>query len=624
MKEEMWKNEKRKEAAVSFLIVVLGTFFLLQARGLETKQAMLWGPVLVTGALAARWARPYLAVFRGRQLLWPLGFSACLAAALAFGSQLEAAGNVDVTDVWLWVSIPVLTLYFAQFVAGAWGFLAQRPAGRRTGLKKRPSDPACNGSDGQKNPAYACDGHNRPSDPTFLGGAGKLLFAFLFFLVCWGIVLAAVYPGFFVYDAQDEYIQVATRTFTNHHPLLHVLLLGGAVCFGNKVFGSYNIGIFLYMLFQMFVMAGVFTYVLWFLKKHGCGRLGRRITMLYFGLFPVIPMYVLCSAKDTLYSASLLVMMMLLYELFTEGKGFFADWKRPLGLLLGCVLTVQFRHNGLYILAALLPFALLAAKKGCRRRTAGLLAGALVFTVLLSKLLVGALQASDAENQEMLTVPIQQLARTYAYAPETFNEEETAALYAYLPKEALKRYAPKVSDGVKASFDNQAYETDSAGFWRLWRKGLARKPAIYLNAWFMTSYGFWYPDAMIDVYRGNTVFTFTYEDSSYFGFETEQPGIRESKLPALEEFYRKLSLERYQQRIPLVSMLFSPGFLLWLFFFGFCFLGWKGQYRVMAALLPCFFNWGTVLFGPTYLVRYVLIFWFALPVAAIIVNRHRL
>lgn len=41
--------------------------------------------------------------------------------------------------------------------------------------------------------------------------------------------------------------------------------------------------------------------------------------------------------------------------------------------------------------------------------------------------------------------------------------------------------------------------------------------------------------------RGNTVFTFTYKDNSYFGYEVEQPGVRESKIPWLDEVYRKLS-----------------------------------------------------------------------------------
>ncbi|MFQ8703369.1 MAG: hypothetical protein ACLR9I_06205, partial [Eisenbergiella sp.] len=39
-----------------------------------------------------------------------------------------------------------------------------------------------------------------------------------------------------------------------------------------------------------------------------------------------------------------------------------------------------------------------------------------------------------------------------------------------------------------------------------------------------------------------------------------------------------------------------------------------GKQREAAALLPVYFNSRTVLIGPPYLVRYVLIFWFGLPV----------
>lgn len=49
------------------------------------------------------------------------------------------------------------------------------------------------------------------------------------------------------------------------------------------------------------------------------------------------------------------------------------------------------------------------------------------------------------------------------------------------------------------------------------------------------SYGFWYPDTVIDVYSDNSVFTFTYKDSSYFGYEVEEPGFRDSRIPCLAD-----------------------------------------------------------------------------------------
>ena len=165
-----------------------------------------------------------------------------------------------------------------------------------------------------------------------------------------------------------------------------------------------------------------------------------------------------------------------------------------------------------------------------------------------------------------------QLARTYAYEPDAFTQEDREVLFRYLPEDALQRYTPKVSDGVKISFSNAAYEENSGDFWKLWARMLIHHPLSYANAWLMTSYGFWYPDAVIDVYRGNTVFTYTYEDSSYFGYEVEEPGTRASLLPMLDELYRRMSLTVFQQKVPFISMLFSPGFLFWcmLFGLGFC------------------------------------------------------
>lgn len=229
--------------------------------------------------------------------------------------------------------------------------------------------------------------------------------------------------------------------------------------------------------------------------------------------------------------------------------------------------------------------------------------------------------AEASEHQEMLTVPIMQLARTCAYEPDSLTDGQKETLYHYLPKEAISHYTPKISDGVKLSFDNTAYEQDKAGFWRLWAQVGAEHPFSYLNAWLMTSYGFWYPDTVIDVYRGNTVFTYTYEDSSYFGYEVEEPGTRESKLSWLNEFYRKMSLELFQQKVPLLSMLFSPGFLFWCMMFGLGFLlNRREKGRSMEAVLPFVLPllvFLTFLLGPTYLVRYVVFWWVLVPLLAI-------
>lgn len=595
----MKRNSKNKW--ISFLlslggIAALPQILLWEGRGLGFSNGFL--PVLLL-ALACP------VIHRGlwkdgvlkRRPLFPLclAFGFCLACGL--GSRLEAKGYLKLGDWRLWAALPFLTLFFTVLIGEGWMSLTRAGGGSKdgpSGLQSRWES---------------------------LSLSKRRAAVYLSFLAAWGVWLLACWPGFFVYDAQEEFNQVALRSFSTHHPLPHVLLLGGMICAGNKLFGSYNAGIACYLCFQMLLLAACFTYVCDFLRRKRAPFWLRAGSAVYFALFPAVSFYAVCSAKDAIYSAGMLVAVLLLLESMEEDRGFVPSRGKLLLLTGSLFIMACFRHNGFYILLILIPAMVLLAGTGKREgRAASCLRaafsgiGAAVCCVALSACLQTVLQAQGGESQEMLAVPIQQLARTYQYKPEIFTPKERETLMTFLPEQALAEYRPKLSDPVKIHFNNEAYRQDRGAFWRLWLSVGSRAPGSYLNAWLLTSYGLWYPEAVIDVYRGNQVFTFTYEDSSWFGFETELPGVRESRIPLLNELARRISLELSWQRIPVVSMLFSPGFLFWVYALGLGFLLWKGEGRKAAAFLPALLNWMTVLVGPTFLVRYVLIWWFALPV----------
>lgn len=523
-------------------------------------------------------------------------FSLCL----VFGVSLERAENVDFGDGMMWMAAVVWAAIFSLWICRGWECLEK--------WKDRQYFVFSAGKNSGR-PGRARKWMERWENLS-TGKRKAILFCFL--LLCWLPVFLAVYPGFFVYDAQDEFVQVQTRNFTTHHPLPHVLLLGGMISAVNKLCGSYNEGIAVYTLFQMCLMAGVFTCVVSYMRKRGIRLWVRAATAVYFGCFPVIVMFALCSAKDGIFTGALLLLLIALDEMTREREKFFEGWGKPLFFCASAWIMMIFRHNGAYAFLALVPL-LLIYMKGCRKKLLFCLAGIFTAYFLTSAGLVYILSAEDSENQEMLTVPIQQMARVYRYDKESLSKEEMETLYEVLPEAALSCYVPKVSDGVKIWFRNDAFAADPAKYGKLWMKIGMRHPLTYLNAWFMTSYGFWYPDTVIDVYRGNSVFTFTYEDSSFFGYEVEQPGNRESKIPWLNEWYRRMSLEIAQQKIPLVSMLFSPGFLFWIFAFMAGHAFYRKDYGRLLPFAMVFLLWLTVILGPTYLPRYVLILWFALP-----------
>lgn len=628
MKSEQDKemNKKVRSTAEGSLLAFAVTCALpwilkLSENGLSFTNSIV--SVGVFAAFAWLFSRIFLRGFQGKKSRWCLpalfgmSFSFCMTA----GAQLDQYESVPFAMPGFWAAILVLGVGITVIVRWFWENLSH--AGKRSVIAGSAQTNV--GRDAallSKEPQQEMPEEVRQGKPeTFSRIADekeekkfqirKWLIRVGVIFLCYLPVFLAVYPGFFVYDAQDEYMQVETRSFTTHHPLVHVLLLGGIIQLFYKLTGSYNIGIACYTLFQMLLMAGIFGWAVERLRMRGQQKLWQILYMLYFGLCPVLVMFSLCSAKDGLFTGMLLLMVMLLQELCREPEEF---WKKKgtrllfVGASLGMLLL---RHNGFYAFLVFIPVLVLGLKKYRKK--------VFLYLVCIVLLYMGAnrgltliLHADASENQEMLTVPIMQMARVY-HTKEDLPEEEKEILYRYLPEEALKRYTPKVSDGVKVSFNNQAFREDKKSFLKLWLKWGTENPFTYMNAWFMTSYGFWYPDTVIDVYRGNTVFTYTYEDSSYFGYEVEQPGERESRLPLLDEFYRRLSLEVFQQKVPVISMLFSPGAMFWcmLFLMGFlCYIGQKE--RVLPFVLPLLI-WLTVILGPTYLVRYVVFLWFVVP-----------
>ena len=138
-------------------------------------------------------------------------------------------------------------------------------------------------------------------------------------------------------------------------------------------------------------------------------------------------------------------------------------------------------------------------------------------------------------------------------------------------------------------------------------------PVAYLNAWMLTSYGYYYPPAVINVYKGNTVFSFTYDESSYFGYEVEPPGVRKSLIPVIDRFYRYLSIGSFQQDATVLHLFFSPGLYLFIYMFVFAYRLSKKRTGQILPFLPMILTFCTVLLGPTYLIRYVLYLWTAIP-----------
>ena len=563
-------------------------------------------------------------------------FGILFSAAIVTGYQLETYDHLTLSSISGILVFIGLSLIVGTLVPFGWKYL-DRIYDKRSGItSKQKID---NGS------ITDILSDKMPDKESQRAGSKSKISAFFsyfdmvsdkkYWLTIWGIlivlqipVMLAEFPGFFCYDAQDELNQVLTRTFSTHHPLVHVLILGGNIALGHKLTGSWNVGICFHLTMQMLFMTGVFAYALTFLRKNiaiksvdeASGNINyrgkkvyRTIAVLFFGLFPTIVMYTLCSTKDGLFSTFLLLLVIELMKLLSDTENFFKLKRHIFLLILSAMMMSLLRHNGFYAYIVFIPFGVFALRK-YYKKVLILFIIPVILSVVIESGLTAALNADSSEHQEMITVSIMQLARTWRYTPEDFSEEDKEVLLSFLSERALGTYEIRAADYMKSFFDNAEYDENSGAYWKLWAKMMVSHPMTYINAWFLTCYPYWYPFAVINPYRGHQMPHFTYEDSSYFEYEVEPPGERHTlAFGFIDKLYYKMSLTPFQQKTPIVSLLFSMGFYFWVWMYFAFYTITKRKLMVCLPLMPVFLTWLTLMLGPVALIRYMLILWYITP-----------
>lgn len=183
-------------------------------------------------------------------------------------------------------------------------------------------------------------------------------------MLCWLPAFLSMVPGVFSYDAYAEWEQVKNGAITAHHPVIHVLLAGGLPELFHTLTGSYNLGIGVYTVLQMFLTANVLSLTVSFIcSKTGARPVWRAAALLFYGFSPVLQLFAVCTTKDVLFTACELLFMVLVLRLTGEQDSFFAS--RKAGICFAAVVfgTMVLRNNGLYIALLMLVVLSFACRK---------------------------------------------------------------------------------------------------------------------------------------------------------------------------------------------------------------------------------------------------------------------
>lgn len=492
---------------------------------------------------------------------------------LVFGFCIENRGAVPYTDIRLYMVLLLVTMAVAALLYGLFAWLDGRQAG---GQEKQ---------------------YTLKQKLLRMGLYAGIIFA------GWMPSFLGVYPGWFNYDAPWQLSMYQSGAITSHHPVLHTVVMGWILEFMNGINGTYNKGIALYLVLQMLVLALCFGYAVYFMGKKGVGPIGRGIAILWFVLFPAIVLHVMCPTKDSLFGGFLLVLSILTYELFRQPQEFLKRKLKVTGWIVLVFLCVVFRQNSLYVFCIMaVPFVVILRKYW--KALTGMLVSVAGLYLLYVGPFYGLFEVQSGSRAEFLSVPCQQLVRVYLEEQESLSDKEVALLEEFFEKEAFERYRPKIADYTKGNLNMELLEEKGGEFWKLYGSLFLQYPAEYLDAFFLGSYGFWYPDATVDIYEDGV--------SYYFAAEHVPPAVQNSKIPILLKYYKSFYTDFPVEDAGVLTW----GLSMAVYFYGLLMTALYMIYRrKMAGTVTCvtiLLIWLTYLLGPAALVRYVL-FLFVLP-----------
>ena len=460
------------------------------------------------------------------------------------------------------------------------------------------------------------------------------LLSWLGMFLCWFPAYLAYYPAICSYDMTIQLGQITEHAYNDHHPIFHTLLIQGFMELGRWI-GDVNTGIGLYALTQMLLLSGAMAFCLFLLS--GCGvKKGWLVGMLIYGCVFPFHMYMSISVtKDTIFGAFLLVQLVVLAVLLRRGR----NSLRPAALD-GCYVAsglgvVLFRSNGRYAMLVAVVFLATAMLFGRKyRKLYGRILIQTIGTLVVGSMLLNGIfkltEAEQGDRREMLSVPIQQLARTYVYhggagvVPEdddTMSDEDKALINDFILNEAYRDYRPDIADPVKRNTNTYVARYRMKEFLSTYVGLFLQYPGDYVNAVLATNAGYLSPGdtshAVINVNgrdRG-----LGYIQTRWVENELNPAGIyKDSKWEWLHEKLETFADSNDYLKIPVLKYLMVPGSYLWLYLILAAWLFVNRRYRQLLPLSLVMGYYLTLLLGPTVQLRYLYPLMIALPFLAVL------
>ena len=306
------------------------------------------------------------------------------------------------------------------------------------------------------------------------------------------IMITCFYPGNGTQDSVNQLIQVLTGHYMNNHPICHTMLIRLFFMTGNLLFHDVNAGFAFYSLFSILFVSGAVAYAVSTLYRLEVRKEILVAVLLPFLLLPEHIAYSFTMWKDIPFSASVLYFIVSVFRFINQL--YFSKKFNLTMVILSSIGICMFRGNGLIVFFIMLLFFYTLFRKKYRELLISfscVMLLALFVTFPVCKML--GYQQSD--SVELLSVPIQQIARTVS-ENDDISQSQIELVSKVVNVDSMKqKYDPTTSDPLKSLIrkeGNKDYLNDHFGRYVLLyiQMGLTH-PNSYIAAWTDETQGYW-------------------------------------------------------------------------------------------------------------------------------------
>lgn len=422
----------------------------------------------------------------------------------------------------------------------------------------------------------------------FTNNKRSFLLVWLVIFLCWLPYFLFFYPGLMSPDTVMVMSQaLGNEALTAHHTIFHIALVSLFLHIGQAL-GSLTLGAALFTLFQMLTLAGMLSFSIRYLAYRNVNKGLRFCILLYFALFPVNGFYSVTIWKDILFGGTTLVLFLLMIETVHRPQRML---KTASGLCSLCLFIVLFclgRNNGKYAFLLFVPFAVYYLRRYWKNMIP-VAVGCCFLIGSFNFIAFSVIGAKKPSVRESLSVPLQQIARVVKEHGTEISDQDKAIIDEILPYDQLPElYREQISDNVKEKLDEEALKADLGRYAALWFRLFWQHPKTYLESFLCGTYGYWYPNVQ---YWINTYVP----PSTVNDLKINHANL----MPISDDIIIQLN-ENTLRVLPVFSMLYSIGFMIWVVILSAAIFILKGEKKMLIPLALLAALWLTVLASPVF------------------------